>query len=46
MNAKYINTKTGEICFNFTEVIHSIKTDLKHYPKAITWVFNWRPYKN
>lgn len=46
MIPKYFNTKTGEICFNFREVLHSIKTDLKYYPKAYTWVLNWVPYKN
>jgi len=46
MNPKYINTITGEVCFNFKEVLHSIKTDLKHYPKAYTWVFAWRPFKS
>lgn len=44
---KYINTKTGEVCFTFKELIHSFFFDIKHYfPKALTWCFSWTLFKN
>lgn len=43
---KYINTETGEVCFNFKELLHSSILDLKHFKvRALSWIFSWKHYK-
>ena len=42
---KYINLATGEVCADLKHVLLSIISDLRHYPKAYTWVWWWMPYK-